>query len=263
VELQARYAELRNLGLGIASVTYDPPALIRKFADERKIEFPILSDADHAIVQRYGILNRQYAPGDGNYGIPHPGTFILNRDGRVLARYFEEEYQYRNTAASIALKIGRPVPGMGTPSRHGTPDLDLAVFVTDQTVAPGHRFSVVLDITPKSGMHVIAPGKHRYRAIALTLEAGDNLRIYRANYPESTDFLLAPRKERLPAYAQPFRLVQDLAIVVNDETRKLAQKAGATVMLKGVLEYQACTDKTCGAPREIPLSLTLRLKPLG
>lgn len=77
--------------------------------------------------------------------IPYPGTFILNREGHVLARYFEEEYQYRNTAASIALKIGQPVPGMGTPTRHATPHFDVTAFLTDQTVAPGHRFSIVLD----------------------------------------------------------------------------------------------------------------------
>jgi len=112
-------------------------------------------------------------------------------------------------------------------------------------------------------MHVVAPGQHRYRAIALTLDAGDNLRIYRANYPESSEFLLAPQNERLPGYAQPFRLVQDLAIVVNDETRQRAQKAGATVTLKGVFEYQACTETACSAPREVPLSWTVGLKPLG
>lgn len=263
MELQARYGELRNLGLGIASLTYDAPALIKKFADERKIAFPILSDQDHSIVQRYGILNRQYQPGHQNYGIPHPGTFILDREGRVLARYFEEEYQYRNTAASIALKIGQPVSSTGTPSLHATPHLDLAAFLTDQTVAPGHRFSIVLDITPKPGMHVIAPGQHPYRVVALKLELSDNLRTYPMSYPQSAEFLLAPQKDRLPAYAQPLRLIQDVAIVVNNETRQLAQKPGSTVTLKGVLEYQACTETTCSAPQQVPLSWTLGLKPLG
>ncbi|MBI2835468.1 MAG: redoxin domain-containing protein [Acidobacteria bacterium] len=262
MELQARYGELRNLGLGIASVTYDAPALIKRFTDERKIEFPVLSDQDHTIVLRYGILNRQYEPGHQNYGIPHPGTFILDREGRVLARYFEEEYQYRNTAASIALKIGRPMSSMGTPSRHATPHLDLAAFLTDQTVAPGHRFSIVLDITPKPGMHVIAPGQPRYRVIALKLESSANLRTYPMSYPQSTEFL-APQNERLPAYAEPLRLIQDVAIVVNNETRQLAQKPGSTVTLKGVLEYQACSQTTCSAPEQVPLSWTLGLKPLG
>jgi hypothetical protein len=263
VELQARYSELRNLGLGIASITYDTPPLIKKFADERKIAFPILSDQDHTIVERYGILNRQYRPGDRNYGIPHPGTFILDRDGRVLARYFEEEYQYRNTAASIALKIGRPVRGMASPSRQSMPSLDLATFLTDQAMAPGHRFSIVLDVTPKPGIRVVAPGQHGYRVVALRLESSDNLRTYQTSYPQSTEMDVAARNERLPVYAQPFRLVQDVAVVVNNETRQLAQKPGSTFTLRGVLEYQTCTESTCSEPQQVPLSWTVRLTPLG
>lgn len=263
MELQARYTELRKLGLGIAAVTYDAPGAIRKFADERKIEFPILSDQDHTIVQRYGILNRQYQPGDRNYGIPHPGTFILDRDGRVLARYFEEEYQYRNTAASIALKIGQPVTGMGIPVRHSTPHLDVTGFLTDQSVAPGHRFSIVLDITPKAGTRIIAPGQHNYQVVALNLERGDNLRTYPMNYPRSAEFVLTANNARLPGYAQPFRLIQDVAIVVNDQMRQLAQRGGSTVTLNRTLEYQACNEKTCSPPEQVSFSWTLGLRPLG
>ena len=263
MELQARYGEFRKLGLGIAALTYDPPAAIQKFAEERKIEFPILSDGDHGIVLRYGSLNRQFEPGHRNYGIPHPGTFILNREGRVVARYFEEEFQYRNTSASIALKIGQPIAGMGAPSRQSTAHLDLTAFVSDQTVAPGHRFSIVLDIVPRSGMRIVAPGQHSYRVVGLTLDASDNVRTYPVSYPRSTEVSVAPRNERIGVYAQPFRLVQDVAIVVNDEMRKVSKQPGASVTLKGVLEYQACTDKSCDPPQQVPLSWMLALKPLG
>lgn len=262
MELQTRYGEFQTLGLGIASVTYDAPATIKKFADERKIQFPILSDEDHRVVERYGILNREYAPGHLNYGIPHPGTFIVNREGRVLARYFEEEYQYRNTAASIALKIGQPVSRMGTPSRHATPHVDIAAFLTDEAVAPGHRFSIVLDITPKPGVHVIAPGQHRYRVVALNLGSTDHVRTYPVSYPPSTEFL-GPVSEPLPGYTQSFRLIQDAAVVVNTETRQRAQKPGSTVMLNGVFEYQACSTATCDPPQQVPLSWTVALTPLG
>ena len=47
MELQARYAEFQMLGLGIAAVTYDAPATIKKFANERKIALPNLTEADH------------------------------------------------------------------------------------------------------------------------------------------------------------------------------------------------------------------------
>lgn len=263
MELQSRYAELQGLGLGVASITYDPAPLIKKFADERKIEFPLLSDADHAIVERYGILNRQFKPGERNYGIPHPGTYILDRNGRVLARYFEEEFQYRNTAASIALKIGRPVSGMAAPARQSTPDLDVATFLTDQSAAPGHRLSIALDVTPRPGTRVVAPGQHAYRVVALRLEPDANLRVYPMAHPPGTEITLAGRSERLTAYAQPFRLVQDVAVVVNADMRQLAQKPGSTVTLRGVLEYQACTASSCGEPRQVPLSWTVRLTPLG
>jgi len=237
--------------------------VIRKFADERKIEFPLLSDADHSIVERYGILNRQYKPGERNYGIPHPGTFILDREGRVVARYFEEEFQYRNTAASIALKIGRPVSGVASATRQSTPELDVATFLTDQAVAPGHRFSIVLDVTPKSGMRVVAPGQHEYRVVALRLEPSENLRVYRFTHPPSAEVTVSARTGRLPAYAQPFRLVQDVAVTVNPDMRQLAQKPGSTVTVKGVLEYQACSPSSCGEPRQVPMSWTVRLTPLG
>ncbi len=263
MELQSRYAELRTLGIEVASITYDAAPLIKKFADERKIEFPLLSDADHTIVERYGILNRQFKPGERNYGIPHPGTFILDRDGRVVARYFEEEFQYRNTSASLALKIGRPAAGMTAPVRQAAPDLDVATFLTDRSVAPGHRFSVVLDVTPKPGTRVVAAGQHAYRVVALRLEPGDDLRVYPMSYPPGAEGAVAGGKERIPAYAQPFRLVQDLAVVVNPGTRQLAQKPGTTVTVRGVLEYQACTDASCGEPRQMPLSWTVTLTPLG
>jgi hypothetical protein len=255
--------EFRTLGLAVVAFSYDAPSVVQKFAAERKIEFPLLADADHSIVQRYGILNRQYEPGHRNYGIPHPGTFIVDRTGRVVARYFEEEYQYRNTSASIALKIGQPIAGMGAPVRQATAHLDLTAFVTDQTVAPGHRFSIVLDVAPKAGARIVAPGQHSYRVVALTLEANENVRRYPAAYPQGVEMAELSQDVRVGVYARPFRLVQDVAIVVNDEMRKVSKQPGGSVTLNGALEYQACTEKGCEPVQRVPLSWTLSLKPLG
>lgn len=263
MELQSRYGELQKLGLGLASFSYDAPDSIKTFTAERKIEFPLMSDAGGGVVTRYGIINRAYEPGHSNFGIPHPGTFLLDPQGRVLARFFEDEFQYRNTIASIALKIGKPIAGMGEPVSHSSENLDVTAFLSDATVAPGQRFSIVLDITPKAGARIVAPGQHSYRAVALRLDADDNLRTYAATYPSSAGFRLAPKNEPISAYQQPFRLAQDFAIVVNQETRKVAQQPGASVILKGVLEYQACTRQGCGPAQQVPLEWTVNLRPLG
>ena len=180
----------------------------------------------------------------------------------MLARYFEEEFQYRNTAASIALKVGRPVPSMASATRYAGPGIDVATLLSDEAIAPGHRFPVVLDVTPQSGGRVVAPGPHRYRPVALRLEPQAHLRVYPMNPPPGAEATVA-RTERLSAYSQSFRLVQDVAIVVNMETRQLAQKPGATFTIRGTLEYQVCTDTSCGEPLQVPISSTVRLIPLG
>ena len=39
-------------------------------------------------------------------GIPFPGTFMLDRQARVTARFFEDYYWERNTVSSVLLRLG-------------------------------------------------------------------------------------------------------------------------------------------------------------
>ena len=74
-----------------ASILYDSPETLKAFADANGIEFALLSDVGSEVIQRYGILNRD--PCSRTYDIPYPGTFALDANGRVTARFFEPCYQ--------------------------------------------------------------------------------------------------------------------------------------------------------------------------
>lgn len=130
MELQGRVDEIRRQGLGLAAISYDPPAILTAFSRQHGITFPLLSDAGSDTIRRYGILNtvvaeavgpnaqdpavaediRKYVAGAGANGrmagIPFPGTFILDRSGRVKARFFEDSYTERNTSSSILMRVG-------------------------------------------------------------------------------------------------------------------------------------------------------------
>jgi peroxiredoxin len=106
VELQSRHDEIRKDGLGLLAISYDSAETLKKFADSRGIRFPLISDAGSAIIKRFGILNEQHESGSRSYGIPHPGTFIVDRNGVVTARFFEDAYQERYTAAAILAARG-------------------------------------------------------------------------------------------------------------------------------------------------------------
>jgi len=41
-----------------------------------------------------------------------------------------------------------------------TPHLTVSASISDAVAAPGERLSIAVDVTPRRGMHLYAPGKH-------------------------------------------------------------------------------------------------------
>ena len=62
MELQGRYDDIKRQGLGLVSITYDPPETLKKFADSRGITFPLISDPGSATIKRYGLFNDTVDP---------------------------------------------------------------------------------------------------------------------------------------------------------------------------------------------------------
>ncbi len=234
--------------------------MLKRFADERGITYPLLSDAGSTIIKSYGILNTGNKEGTRAYGVPYPGTFMLDRSGAVVARYFEEAYQERNTVSSILTRQGNGV-GNGPVQTVRTSHVTVQAAASDGVVSPGSRFVLSLEVTPRKGMHVYAPGKHTYQTVAFVPTAQPWLKAYPLKYPASEIYHFVPLDERVEVYQKPFTLVQDLTVLATPEVQKLL--AGQTTLIvAGQLEYQACDDKVCYAPTKVPVSLTLDLTPL-
>lgn len=259
MELQRRYAEITKQGLGLIAISYDAPETLKKFADSRGITFPMIADRESAIIRAYGILNETEKPGGRAYGIPHPGTFIVDRRGVVVSRFFEDAYQERYTAATILGTLGARVGG-GTVSAD-TAHLTLTATITDTTAAPGERLSILVDVTPRPEMHVYAPGTHDYQVVRLTLAPQPWLRVHAPVYPASQIYHFKPLDERVEVYAKPFRLRTDLTLLATPEAQKLLG-AMPSVTVVAALEYQACDDKICFNPARVPLTFTVMLKAL-
>jgi peroxiredoxin len=252
--------ELRNKGLAVAVITYDSTAILADFSRRRGITFPLLSDQGSATIKAYGLLNTTVDSASTNYGIPFPGTFLVNRQGVVTARFLEEAYQERNTVASILLKLGDPGHEIDV-QRITTEHVEITTYLSDQVVAPGTLFSVVVDVTPRRGMHVYAPGKHGYKVIALRLDAQPLLLARPLQYPASEIYVYKPLNERVDVFQKPFRLVQNVALSASPDARK-ALASAMMFSIKGTLEYQACDDKICYLPKSVPVTYTVRVREL-
>lgn len=260
VELQGRLGELNARGLGLAVITYDSPAILSEFAGRRGIGYPLLSDTGSKTIRSYGILNTTVAANSTNFGIPFPGTYVLNRQGVVISRYFEDTHQERTTVASILLAVS-PGRAPAAATRVSSSYLDVVTYPSDDVVAPGTLFSLVFDVTPRAKVHVYAPGAKDYRVIGLTLDPNPLLLVRALQYPPSEIYHFKPLDERVPVYQKPFRLTQRLAFTPAADKRAAVEGLGH-VTITGALHYQACDDRLCFAPQSVPVAYTVKVASL-
>jgi peroxiredoxin len=99
VQLQADLKKFEAAGVQVAAVSYDSVEVLAKFARNRKITFPLLSDPGSKTITAYGLLNKE-AKGR-TAGIPYPGTFLIDREGVVRAKLFRDGYRARHSADEL------------------------------------------------------------------------------------------------------------------------------------------------------------------
>ncbi len=84
VRFNELYEEFQKYGAVILGVSTDPVEKNRKFAEKHGFKFPLLSDEDGAIAEKYGVLESRSS---GNIAARRT-TFVIDRDGvirRVLS----------------------------------------------------------------------------------------------------------------------------------------------------------------------------------
>jgi peroxiredoxin len=111
IQLQEHKAAFDAAGIGMVAITYDDPQLQQDFIDKFGITIPVLSDIDALSFKTLGILNDDYAPGDFQYGIPHPGMIVIDRNGRVVGKQFLQAYSSRVDSAA-ALEFAKTSLGI-------------------------------------------------------------------------------------------------------------------------------------------------------
>ena len=284
MELQDQLETLKEQGLGVAAISYDSVEVLSDFAQRRGITFPLLADDDSSVITEFGILNTVAAEGVGDnaddpdvqadvakyvsafganpmiVGTPYPGTFMIDGDGKVTSRFFEEFYRERNTTTNVMLKLGMglsPIAAVEGETAH----IKFTAYPSNTSVTVGTRFSLALDVTPSPKMHVYAPGAEEkgYKVIGFNLDQPEIARIEPVSYPESEIYYFEPLDEHVPVYQEKFTILQE--VVMNGDAR--AEEVMSTMdalTLTGTLDYQACDDAICFLPQSIPVSFTVDLE---
>ena len=259
VQLERQRENFEQEGIHVAAVTFDSGDVLRHFAGRADITYPLLSDPDSTTIRAFGLLNQAVPAGHRFYGVARACRLLIDAQGQVTAKFFEQDPADRLTAGNILV---RELQGeSGAPrTEHATNHLRLSTWASDEVVRAENRVALVLDVHLNPKMHVYAPGVEGYIPIAWVISEAAGLRPFPPAYPDSELLHLPAIQEIVPVYNGSFRLMADVLLGKADDLAALTNELGE-VVIQGAFRYQACDDKLCYLPAEVPLEWRLQLEP--
>ena len=137
--------------------------------------------------------------------------------------------------------------------------VDVVAYPPTGAVAPGQRFTLMVNVAPRAKMHVYAPGADGYKTVGLSIASSPYVHAQRVVFPKSEIYEFKPLKERVPAYQKPFMLQQEMTLDGSAAARAALQ-GKTSLTINGTFDYQACDDGTCYNPSSVPLTWTINLR---
>lgn len=205
------------------------------------------------MIRRYGILNDRI--GDGGAfleGIPYPGVYVTDEEGRVVAKSFHDTYKKRDSPELlIDAALGRVELDPAAPhAEGGDPGIRItaALHGGAGTIRQGIRRELVVRFELEPGLHLYGePVPDGMVATSVSLEGPPGLVIDEPILPETEPLRLDSLGVELRTWSGrvdirvPFHATGELV----SECRPLDRRE---VGLDVRVRYQACTDEACLLP---------------
>jgi len=259
VELERDLPRIRAQGFGLAAISYDSVGVLKNFATRRGITFPLLSDPESKIIQSFGILNESTPRNTPFFGIPYPGTYLLDRKGVVVSKYFVDDFRERDTAAEILVRQF----GIRPEEAHATAEtkfFQVSTSASNQVVHQGQHISLVVELELKPKMHVYAPGvQGGYLPIEWKMAESAGFKAGAVEAPKARMLRLEAIGETVPVYLGYLRLTREVVIGSDGQVQGLLG-GGKDLTLEGSLRYQVCDDRECYLPATLPLKWVLQFE---
>jgi hypothetical protein len=191
-------------------------------------------------------LNEEVPKTSEFHGIPHPVTYIVDQNGIIQSRVYEEDFRRRSTIGSV---VGRRTNIAPVPAKR----VKITQSSSDALIHGGQRFKIRLELEVPPNSHVYAPGVQGYIPIEWKLSDNPAFEATPLQYPPSRTLHLKAIDETVPIYEG--RLVLEREIVPAEK-----QPAG-DVRIEGNLRYQVCDDRQCYVPETVPVGWTVKYEP--
>lgn len=240
------------------ALSYDEPDALRDFRDVYGIDYTFLSDPDSEVIRQFGVLNTLILEDDHPWhGIPFPGTYVIDTDGVITHKFFEN---------NLALRVGPDVllRAIGGESQESIaadaelPDdagpLEPEVYLEGGRLATGVMCDLVAAFDVPEGRHLYAqPAPEGMVSVDLTVDDNPGLVVKNIQRPESEPHQLEGTDEVFQVHHG--RVELRLPVTVNSGMVK--QATHGAVQISGQVVWQACDDAVCDVPQKRRFELSV------
>lgn len=81
-------ADLAKSGVAVVGISPDPPEKQKKFDEKHHLNFPLLSDSDHAVAKAYGVWGEKSMYGKKVMGIIR-SSFLIDEQGKIIQAWYK------------------------------------------------------------------------------------------------------------------------------------------------------------------------------
>jgi peroxiredoxin len=260
VELQSAQQRFADAGIKLYAISYDELGALQDFAAHHDITFELLADEGSQVIREFGILNHlvpeEQVP---YYGIPFPGTYLVDETGVVMAKSFHRSLAQRESAEGLLdAALGEILLGSHEPSVAVTGDAGIDISMTYHggggVIRGGTIRRLVIRVELPDGLHIYDdPVPDGMVATAFTLVGPDGLRSLPVEQPP-THPLELPGIGTLQVWSGTVDFV--IPVWATDEIASLVRDDRPDqVTIEVDMHYQACDDRACRLPQTRRLTL--------
>ena len=96
--LAADYEKVKKEGAEVIAISVDGPEKNRELVQKLNLTFPLLSDADHKVIDAYDLYNSEGK-------IAKPAMFVIDRKGVVRWVFLDEDYRIRAVNDTVLAEL--------------------------------------------------------------------------------------------------------------------------------------------------------------
>ena len=187
---------------------------------------------------------------DEQLGVAYPGTFVLDEDGVIVEKHFEQSYRVRPTARifeewALGTSDARPPTDASYAS---SADVQLSAWTDAPTYRPYQQVRLHVVLSLPAEMHVFAaPVPDGYTPLSFQVDPLDGLQVDEYQLPAPHPFAIEGLDEQFVVYEESVRATIPVRFTKNLGPTALTLRAN----------YQACTPSLCYPPTTLQLDVPL------